>query len=91
MEENKETNNEEIIKVIKEEYEKKIAELELQHKEEIDKIRKEEHEKTISTIRAMMSGKQIENSENPAPEKELSFEEQLILDTREKLGLKGGN
>lgn len=79
---------EETIKVIKEEYEKQILEMKQQHEEEIKKIREEEHEKTVQTIRAVMSGRQIEISEKPAPEKEISFEEQLIRDTKRNLNLK---
>lgn len=75
------------IKVIREEYEKKLADLEKKHEEEIKKIREEEHLKSVETIRALMSGKQVEISENPAPEKEISYEEQLIIDTRKNFGL----
>lgn len=90
MEEEKKDNNEEIIKTIKEEYEKKIEEIEKMHKEEIQKIKKEEEEKCIRNIRALMSGRQIDNSEI-APSKELSVEEQFIEDTKKILGLKGEN
>ena len=91
MEENKQTQNqdnfEETIKIIKEEYEKKIAEMQQQHEEELNKVREEEHRKNVETIRALMSGKQIEISEKPAPQQEISFEEKLIEDTRKNLGL----
>lgn len=83
-----ENSLEETIKVIKEEYEKQILELKQKHEEELKKVRDEEHEKTVQTIRAVMSGRQIEVSENPAPKEEISFEEQLIRDTKENLNLK---
>ena len=83
-------NLEDTIKVIREEYDNKIAQMEKEHKEELERVRKEEHEKNVQTIRALMSGRKVETSE-PAPEEEKTFEEKLIEDTREKLGLKGGN
>lgn len=87
-EEIKSNDLEDTIKVIKEEYEKQIEELKKLHQEEIDKIKKEEHEKTVQTIKAVMSGRKNEISEEiPAPQEELSFEEQLIRDTRENLKL----
>lgn len=94
MEENKTLEQEELVKTVVEEYEKKIADLKKQHEEELKKVRDEEHEKSVQTIRAIMSGKTFENSENknPAPEdKEISYEEQLIIDTRKNLGMKGEN
>ena len=78
---------EETIKVIKEEYEQKIAKMEEDHKKEIENVRKEEHEKNVQTIRALMSGRKQDFSEEPAPVNEKSFEEQLIEDTKKKLGL----
>ncbi len=91
MEDNKQIQNqdnfEETIKIIKEEYEKKIAEMQQQHEEELNKVREEEHRKNVETIRALMSGKQVEISEKPAPQQEISFEEKLIEDTRKNLGL----
>ena len=82
-------NNDDVIKTIVAEYDKKIADLEEQHKQEIEQVRKEEHEKSVQTIKAIMSGRKVETTENPAPEKEVSYEEQLIIDTRKKLGMKG--
>ena len=90
-EEKKEVSIEDTIKVIKEEYENKISQMKKDHEEEIEKIKKEKEEEKLKTIRALMSGRQVENSGEPAPEPEKSFEEQLIEDTRKKLGLKGGN
>lgn len=90
QEQKQEPNMEDTIKVIREEYDNKIAQMEKEHKEELAKVRKEEHEKNVQTIRALMSGRKVETSET-APEEEKTFEEQLIEDTRKKLGLKGGN
>lgn len=90
MEESKEkqeNNLEEMVGVVREEYEKQIAELKKQHAEEIEKIRKEEHEKAVQTIKAVMSGRKEETFESPAPTEEVSFEEQLIRDTRKNLNL----
>lgn len=87
--EKQEQQEDEVIKTIVAEYDKKIADLEEQHKKEIDQVRKEEHEKSVQTIKAIMSGRKVETTENPAPEKEVSYEEQLIIDTRKKLGMKG--
>ena len=95
MEKQEENKNKEIqdksmedtIKVIREEYENKIAKMEEEHKSEIEKVRKEEHEKNVQTIRALMSGRKLDNSENPAPEKEKSFEETLMEDTKRNFGL----
>ena len=83
----KNTNMEDTIKVIREEYENKIAKMVEEHKAEIEKVRKEEHEKNVQTIRALMSGRQVENSENPAPKPEKSYEETLIEDTKRNFGL----
>ena len=93
QEKENQNNEEELIKVVREEYEKKIANLLEEHKKELEKVRQEEHEKSVKTIRALMSGKETnEIYENPAPENEISFEEQLLIDTRKNFGLdKGGN
>lgn len=91
MEEKQEQNQnnelEETIKVIREEYEQKIAKMEEDHKKEIENVRKEEHEKNVQTIRALMSGRKSDISEENAPVTEKTFEEQLIEDTKKKLGL----
>lgn len=82
-EENK-TNETEVIKAVREEFEKKLAEQEEKHKQDL----KDMETKHIAQIRALMSGNNSEEEqEQLAPE--LSFEEQTLNDTRKKFGLKG--
>ena len=79
----------ETVKVIKEEYEKKLEEQKNQYETKISEINKNH----IEQVRALISGRSENLSEETKKlqeNKEVSFEEQLLKDTREKLGLKGG-
>lgn len=80
----------ETIKALKEEYEKKLDEQKVMYETKINDLNKNH----VEQVRALISGR----SENLSEEtkklqetKELSYEERLLKDTREKLGLKGGN
>lgn len=88
--ENKDKEKEsETVKVIKEEFEKKLKEQEDKYKKEIDDLNKNH----IEQIRALVSGRSEnlnEETKKLQNEKNLSYEEQLLKDTREKMGLKGG-
>lgn len=87
----KEENQDLVIKTIKEEYEKQIADLKAKHEEEIKKVREEEQEKSVKQIKALMSGRTEEINSNKTPTEELSYEEQALRDTRKLLGLKEEN
>ena len=79
----------ETVKVIKEEYEKKIKEQHDKYEKELSDLRKNH----IEEIRALVSGRSENLSEETKKlqeKKELSYEEQLLKDTREQMGLKGG-
>lgn len=87
--ENKEKESE-IIKAVKEEYEKKLEEQKNSYEQTISDLNKNH----IEQVRALISGRSENLSEETRKlqeNKEVSFEEQLLIDTREKLGLKGGN
>lgn len=87
-EEKNKTEDSEIIKTIKEEYEKKIADLKKAHEEELAKIRKEEEEKSVRQIRALMSGNSFEDKSQKKPaDDDKSFEEQLLIDTKKNFGI----
>lgn len=90
MEEKKiEEKDNEIIKAIKEEYEKKIAEIEEKHKEEIEKVRNEEQEKSIKQIRAIISGRDDGKiAEKEKEEEEKSDFDIALEETRKNFGLK---
>ena len=78
------------VKVLKEEYEKKLDEQKKEYEEKINELNKNH----IEQVRALISGRSENLSEETKKlqeNKEVSFEEQLLKDTREKLGLKGGN
>lgn len=82
--ENENENESETIKVIKEEYENKLAKQKSEYETKIETLNKNH----VSEIRALMSGKISEdNKKNIAPE--LSFAEKTLNDTRKKFGLKG--
>ena len=84
-EKEKEKDESEVVKTIKEEYENKLEKQKNDYEQKI-KTLQENHAKTIKVI---MSGRgQIEET---TKEKEKSFEEELLSDTRKNLGLKGGN
>lgn len=76
----------EVVKAVKEEYETKLEKQKNEYETKIKNM-SEEH---IKTIRAIMSGKG-KIQETTIKEKELSFEEKLLNNTRKKFGLKGGN
>ena len=80
----------ETIKALKEEYEKKLDDQKVMYETKINDLNKNH----VEQVRALISGR----SENLSEEtkklqetKQLSFEERLLKDTREKMGLKGGN
>ena len=77
----------ETIKIIKEEYEKKLEEQKNSYETKISDLNKNHNEQ----IRALFSGRSENLSEETKKlqeKKELSFEEQLLKDTRKELGLK---
>lgn len=90
-EEEKKVDETETIKVLKEEYEKKLNDQKQEYEKKISEI----NTNHINQIKALVSGR----SENLNDEtrklqnenKELSFEEQLLKDTRKELGLKEEN
>ena len=80
----------ETIKALKEEYEKKLDDQKVMYETKINDLNKNH----VEQVRALISGR----SENLSEEtkklqetKQLSYEERLLKDTREKMGLKGGN
>lgn len=81
----------ETIKALKEEYEKKLSDQKTMYETKISDLNKNH----ISQVRALISGREENLSEETKKlqnkTKKLSFKEQLLKDTREKLGLKGGN
>ena len=81
----------ETIKALKEEYEKKLDDQKVMYETKISDLNKNH----IAQVRALISGRDENLSEETKKlqnqTKKLSFKEQLLKDTREKLGLKGGN
>lgn len=80
--EEKVTNNEELIKALREEYDKKFEEAEIKHKEQIEAINKQH----IAEMRALLSGKTAEVTP-PEQDEEPSFEEKLMGNLRKKYKL----
>lgn len=84
-EENKEKESE-IIKAVKEEYEKKLEEQKNDYETKLAEMQKNH----VEQIRALVSGREEnlnEETKKLQDEKELSFEELLLKNTREKVGL----
>ena len=81
----------ETIKALKDEYEKKLDDQKVMYETKISDLNKNH----IAQVRALISGRDENLSEETKKlqnqTKKLSFKEQLLKDTREKLGLKGGN
>lgn len=84
-EENIDKKETEVLKTIREEYDKQILDMKKAHEEEM----KKEQERNVQQIKALMSGRQVEIQENPV--EELSFEDQALIDTKKLLGLKEEN
>jgi hypothetical protein len=77
----------ETIKIIREEYETKLQNQKNEYEKEISDLKKNHNEQ----IRALVSGRSEnlnEETKKLQEKKELSFEEQLLKDTRKNLGLK---
>lgn len=86
-EEPKQENESETIKIIKEEFNKKLKEQEDKYEKEISDLKKNHNEQ----IRALVSGRSEnlnEETKKLQEKKVLSFEEQLLKDTRKEVGLK---
>lgn len=78
----------ELLKQVREEYEKKIQELEEKHKQEMEDLKKSEEEKRIKDIKALISGKKNPDTEKVEEEgEELSFYDENIKLVRERLNL----
>ncbi|WP_291630653.1 hypothetical protein [Clostridium sp.] len=78
-------NEDEVIKAIKEEYEKKLEEQKKQLEEEKDKAIKDLEEKHIKQIRSLLSGEKITNDNDKKTEEvEKTFEEKLYENLRAK-------
>lgn len=85
--EEQEVKESETIKIVKEEYEKKLKEQKDTYEQKISDLNKNHNEQ----IRALVSGRSEnlnEETKKLQENKELSFEEQLLKDTRKELGLK---
>ena len=89
-EEKKEQQEDKVIVAIRDEYEKKIADLELKHQEEIKKVREEEQDRSAKQIRALVSGRQTEIKFAPELEEKSDFEI-LLTGTKKLLGIKEEN
>lgn len=80
----------ELIKAVKEEYEKKLTDQKEKYENEISTMKKNH----VEEVRALISGREENLSEEQKKKLQekpkLSFKDQLLQDTREKLGLKGG-
>ena len=90
-EENK-NNETETVKIVKEEYEKKLEEQKASYEKQISDLKNNHNEQ----IRALISGREENLNEETKKlqkqnEKELSFEERLLKDTRKSFGLKEEN
>lgn len=89
--EKEEVKETETIKILKEEYEKKIEEQKKDYENKIKTINENHNQQ----IRALVSGRSEnlddETKKKLQEKKELSFEEQLLKDTRKELGLKEEN
>lgn len=87
-----EPTQDEVVKAIREEYEKKIADLKQEHLKEVENVKKECEEQHLKVIRALVSGRQdnvvVEEKE---VDEELSFYEQSVEETRKILGIKKEN
>lgn len=78
-------NEDEVIKAIKEEYEKKLEEQKKQLEEEKNKAIKDLEEKHIKQIRSLLSGEKITNDNDKKTEEvEKTFEEKLYENLRAK-------
>ena len=82
----------ETIKILKEEYDKKLEEQKAIYEKQISDLNKNHNEQ----IRALISGREENLNEQTKKlqqqkEKDLSFEDRLLKDTRERFGLKGGS
>ena len=90
-EEKEEVTETETIKILKEEYEKKLEEQKNDYEKKIETINENHNQQ----IRALVSGRSEdlddETKKKLQEKKELSFEEQLLKDTRKELGLKEEN
>ena len=89
--EKEEVNETETIKILKEEYEKKIEEQKKDYENKIKTINENHNQQ----IRALVSGRSEnlddETRKKLQEKKELSFEERLLKDTRKNMGLKEEN
>ena len=87
----KEVNETETIKILKEEYEKKIEEQKNDYENKIKTINENHNQQ----IRALVSGRSENLNEETKKlqneQKEESFEERLLKDTRKSFGLKEEN
>lgn len=79
-----EQNSEElVIQTIREEYERQLQEQKAYFEEQIKQIKEEAEQRTINQIKALMSGRTIEEQE-PVPQ-EMTDYEMLLEETRKKL------
>lgn len=72
------------VKAIREEYERKLAEAEEQHKQAM----KEAEDKHIAQIRALMSGREQPKQEQIEQEDNRTYEERMIDKLKKKFNLK---
>ena len=81
----------ETLKVVREEYEKKLEEQKVMFEGKIEELKKTH----IEEIKSLVSGREQNLSDETKKlqneKKEESFEEQLLKNKRKNLGLKGGN
>ena len=81
-------NESEVVKILREEYEKKLKEQKEKYETEIDKIKKDNVE-TIKTILTAGAVKLNDNEGQEVPPTEEDEEETIIKNLRKKLKIKG--
>lgn len=85
-------NESEVVKTVKEEYERQIKELKEQHAEELKQVRAEEEKKRVDIVKELMTGrkenKTKEQSKVDEDDEDKSYYQKLLEETKQKCNVK---